>query len=230
MLWTARTKKNTFHLLIPKNSRAWELLHKYSNNLNISENWYALRQILRVKKNQNLFRKRTELSITDTVSSSFEPETASDTMSIKSRAKKSIKISPSLINKRVIRMFLRFFKTNLDEFFKTKNLNLIKDGSTMSKALFDELVITYMDVIFGDTLDMLDENKVDKIIQSLSTILLKDRHSYYEGKNWNIGEIAQGLDFDEVKQLAYSPSYEKTLKYISQEGNSVLYVYFFLTE
>ena len=100
----------------------------------------------------------------------------------------------------------------------------------MSKALFDELVITYMDVIFGDTLDMLDENKVDKIIQSLSTILLKDRHSYYEGKNWKIGEIAQGLDFDEVKQLAYSPSYEKTLKYISQEGNSVLYVYFFLTE
>ena len=44
------------------------------------------------------------------------------------------------------------------------------------------------------------------------------------------GKITDDLKFDEVMRLASSPNYEKILKYIMQEGNSVLFSYFFLTE
>lgn len=93
----------------------------------------------------------------------------------------------------------------------------------MSKASFNELIITFMDRYFENRLDLLDEQQIDKIIQSLSLILLKDRYCYFKNKNWVQDKITADLDFDELSNLAYNPNYEKTLRFISQEGNAVLY-------
>lgn len=100
----------------------------------------------------------------------------------------------------------------------------------MSKELFNELIITFMDKIFEDTLDLLDEKHVDRIIQSLSVLFIKDRYSLYKRNKWTFGAISDDLEFEEISQLAYNPNYERTLKYLSNEGNSMLYAYFFLTE
>ena len=149
--------------------RAWEHIHKYSNNIRNDD---TFKEILELKKKQNLYKRKEELSIADTASSIWEPEpeTASDTMTTKSKNKKSINVSPSLINKRIIRMFFRYYKTNIDWYFRSKNFNISDHGAKMSKALFKELVITFMDTIFENTLDLLDENQVDKILESLSII------------------------------------------------------------
>jgi hypothetical protein len=224
------SKDKRFSCIDTDKYRAWEHIHKHSNILNISENEMAFKEIVSLKKTQNLFIKKGSLSIADTALSIAEPETASDTLSIFSKSKKSVKISPSLVNKRVIRMFLRHFKTTIDKGLKAMNVNLAKQAPKMSKALFNELVITFMDRYFEDRLDLLNEEQVDKIIQSLSLILLKDRYSYFKNKNWAQDKIIEDLDFEELWNLAYNPNYEKTLKFLSQEGNAVLYAFFFLVE
>lgn len=211
-------------------SRAWEHIHKHSNNLNISENEKALSEIISLKKTQNLYLKKGSISIADTASSFADPETASDTLSNCSKIKKSVKISPSSVNKRIIRMFLRHYKTTLEWGIKSLNVNLSKQAWRMSKASFNELIITFMDRYFENRLDLLDEQQIDKIIQSLSLILLKDRYCYFKNKNWVQDKITADLDFDELSNLAYNPNYEKTLRFISQEGNAVLYWLFFLLE
>jgi uncharacterized membrane protein len=104
-----------------------------------------------------------------------------------------------------------------------KSERAVRQISKMEKDDLFEMVLTYMDSLFDDTLSNLDESTVEKVANALISLILLDKRKKLKEKD-------DQLNFKELEKLLKSPSASKIVSYFSKKENAFLFASFFLLE
>lgn len=210
-----------------KNRRAWEVIQKNSNQLH-KEPQKVLDQIMKAKRNQNWGGERMRGSKIYTASRICNMERDTIPSSQCSQASNTTgdtvtKVYPFKLNQKIIRILRKHYKNLFEKYLKQNNVVFNRAAKNMKKEKFDDFLLSMMDELFVDHLDALDENTVESLMTSLSTIVLKERYKKKE-------DIVKDLDFTELNELLSNTTSKRTMLYFSKKENAFLYIYFFLLE
>ena len=132
-------------------------------------------------------------------------------------------IPPHRVEIKILRAFRKEYKTLFEKNLKQQKVNFARQVKKMSKELFEDHLLTFIDETFKNLIDLLDEDTIHLLIQSMSLLVLKDRHKKKD-------KVMEGLDFSELNELLDKPNTRKTVLFFSQKQNALLYVFFFLME
>lgn len=99
---------------------------------------------------------------------------------------------PYKVTQRIIRIFRKHFKTIFEKYLKHQKITFNREAKRMSKQVFNEHLISFMDEVFSDQLDLVDEEDlVESILNALSLLVLKDRHNKKD-------KLTEDIDFSEI--------------------------------
>lgn len=133
------------------------------------------------------------------------------------------KIYPSKLSQKIVRILRKHYKSLFEKHLKQSNVVFNRAAKSMKKEKFDDYLLSLMDELFINHLDAIDEDTVEKLMNSLSTMILKERYKKKE-------DIVNGLDFTDLNDLLCNTTSKKTMLYFSKKENAFLYIYFFLLE
>ncbi len=113
-------------------------------------------------------------------------------------------------------MFRKCFKVAFEDFLKTKGIIFNRAAKDMEQDTFNEHLIEFLDFYYPSILDNLDEEILEKVMETMSLFILKDRHK----KNY---KITEGLDFKAWNNLVNKPKSEKFIEFFSLPENAFIY-------
>lgn len=131
-------------------------------------------------------------------------------------AEKKTVVYPSRLQQRIFRMFRKCFKLAFEAFMKEKGVIFNRVAKDMSQDAFNEYLIEFLDFYYPSLLEKLEEDVLEKVMETMSLFILKDRHK----KNY---KITEGLDFEAWNNLVNRPKSEKFIEFFSLPENSFIY-------
>mmetsp|Transcript_26169 Transcript_26169/g.26044 ORF Transcript_26169/g.26044 Transcript_26169/m.26044 type:complete len:106 (+) Transcript_26169:284-601(+) len=93
----------------------------------------------------------------------------------------------------------------------------------MDRDTFNDFLIEFLDYYYPNILEKLDDEVLEKIMETMSLFILKQRHK----KNY---KITEGLDFEAWNSLVNQPKSEKFIQFFSLPENAFIYCFFFYKE
>lgn len=211
-----------------KNTRAWEVIQNNSNKTYLLQNEKVLDHVIKAKKTQNCGGERSRKSKVYAVNRVCNMERDTIPSSQYSQASHPIservsKVYPHRVGQKIMRIYRKYYKTLFDQYLKKQKIVFNRVAKTMKKEKFEDLLINFMDELFAEHLENIDEETIEKLMASLSVLILKDRHKKKE-------DIISELDFTEWNDLVDSPNAKKSVLYFSKKENAFLYTFFFMLE
>ncbi|CAI2384339.1 unnamed protein product [Moneuplotes crassus] len=198
--------------------RAWKKIYQLSSHLQKCSREELISYVARIKKNQNMRgSKRNDCSSQRTPDSSLFEYKAPILSS------KSSIVYPCRLQQRIFRMFWKCFKLDFEEFLKTKNIIFNRVAKDMSQDTFNDFLIEFLDYYYPNILEKLDDEVLEKVMETMTLFILKDRHR----KDY---KITEGLDFESWNSLVNKPKSEKFIEFFSLPENSFIYCFFFYKE
>jgi hypothetical protein len=219
--------KKVFSDLSSKNTiRAWEKIQKVSKLLKTPHRSLVIQEIIKAKRTQNCggdrFIKRHSAAPTVQTGDKDTIPSSKNSLSLSVDQKVS-KIYPYKVHQKIFRFFRKYFKTQFETFLKGKKVVFNRVVKKMSQDDFNSHLIDFMDEYFPNMIEELNEATVEKIMETLSIFILKDRHKKKE-------PVSEGLQFDEWNDLVELPNVSKTIHFFGRSENAFLYAFFFLKE
>eukprot|EP00343_Euplotes_focardii_P009959 CAMPEP_0205827290 /NCGR_PEP_ID=MMETSP0206-20130828/31486_1 /ASSEMBLY_ACC=CAM_ASM_000279 /TAXON_ID=36767 /ORGANISM="Euplotes focardii, Strain TN1" /LENGTH=93 /DNA_ID=CAMNT_0053128055 /DNA_START=497 /DNA_END=778 /DNA_ORIENTATION=- len=93
----------------------------------------------------------------------------------------------------------------------------------MTRDEFNDHLIGFLDSYYPDFLEKLEDYQLEKVMETMSLFILKDRHS--KGH-----KITEGLEFTEWNNLVNKPKTSKFIEFFSRTENAFIYCFFFYNE
>ena len=93
----------------------------------------------------------------------------------------------------------------------------------MSQDDFNDHLIAFLDSYYPDLLEKLDDELLEKVMETMTIFILKDRHN----KGY---KITEGLNFSEWNSLVNQPKVTKFIEFFSKPENAFIYCYFYYNE
>jgi hypothetical protein len=209
-----------------KNLRAWEVVQENSEQIDTKYIDDVLEDVSRAKKLQNMngCRSRGSKVYSMEIDDFHDKVTLPSSKCSQSEAPQKYHVYPSKFEQRILRNFRKHYKKMFEEYFK-KNIKgeFNRKAKTMTSQAFQEVLVSFMDELFGEYLEFVEEEAIEQIIKTLSIMLLKERHKKNEA-------VTEGLDFSEWNDLTLTPNSKKTTHFFSRKENAFLYAFYFMME
>ena len=93
----------------------------------------------------------------------------------------------------------------------------------MTSNEFNDHLLAFLDSYYPEFLEKLDDKVLEKVMETMSLFILKDRHN----KGY---KITEGLDFSEWNSLVNHPKVTKFMEFFSRPENAFIYWFFFSNE
>lgn len=192
------TKKKIFSDLSSKNTiRAWEKIQNVSKLLKTEHRPLVIEEIIKAKRNQNCggdrfaARHSPPAPAVSGDKDTFRSSKQSISLSVE---QKVTKVYPYKIHQKIFRIMRKYFKLKFEKFLKAKKIVFNRAAKNMDQDTFNSYLIDFMDEFFPSMIEEMNESTVEKIMETISIFILKDRHKKKE-------PITEGLDFTEWNDL-----------------------------
>lgn len=208
------------------NPRAWEVVQKKSEQIDTKLIDNVLEDVTRAKVVQNKSGHRCKRSniYSTHYDDSQDKHTVPSSKDSDSGSAPKTHVYPCKFEQKILRNFRKHYKKLFEEYFKKNNHgNFNRKAKSMSAQTFQEILISFMDELFGEYLEFVEEETIEQIIKALSILLLKERYKKKEA-------ITEGLDFSEWNDLTLVPNSKKTIHFFSRKENAFLYAFYFMME
>jgi len=86
----------------------------------------------------------------------------------------------------------------------------------MTSNEFNDHLLAFLDSYYPEFLEKLDDKVLEKVMETMSLFILKDRHN----KGY---KITEGLDFSEWNSLVNHPKVTKFMEFFSRPENAFIY-------
>jgi hypothetical protein len=211
------------------NKRAWEVIQNYSNELYFGLDDRITKKVIKAKKNQNCGGRRQRASKiyshSELLSLKEKDTNPSSRHSgvITEESRGVTKVYPYKVTQKIIRIFKKYFKKLFERYLKHQKITFNREAKRMNKEAFDDHLISFMDEVFSDHLELVEEDLVETIMEALSVLILKNRQNKKE-------KITDNLNFSEISELLTSSSSNRIVEFFGRKENAFLYCFFFLME